>query len=377
MDLFLLTLGGLLGLGALAELLARSWVRSRSEYFILRSYTTTLMRVDRETLPQLESEVRIAINGDGERGPDPPKNWSDTYRVLVAGGSAAECYLLDQETSWPHVIQDELAAQSGRLGARKVHVGNISRSLVACEYIELMLRRVLPRYRRRLDLVILMVGASDVVAWLEKKTPPAMEEGRLSTDYVFDEHPEGPFGWTRSTLALRQVLSRAHKRMTRPVGVRDGAGRTIGRNRAMRARAGDLVDVIPDPAPMVEYFEKYFRRIVETASETGARVLVVRQPWLSKEFTEEENGRLWNFGAGRPYEEEVSEYFSHRVVNLLMGAVDTSAARISEELGVEHVDLMSVLDADFETFYDRLHFTPKGARVVGETVARRILGESS
>ena len=125
MDLFLLTLGGLLGLGALAELLARSWVRSRSEYFILRSYTTTLMRVDRETLPQLESEVRIAINGDGERGPDPPKNWSDTYRVLVAGGSAAECYLLDQETSWPHVIQDELAAQSGRLGARKVHVGNI------------------------------------------------------------------------------------------------------------------------------------------------------------------------------------------------------------------------------------------------------------
>ena len=243
-----------------------------------------------------------------------------TYRVLVAGGSAAECYLLDQETSWPHVIQDELAAQSGRLGARKVHVGNISRSLVACEYIELMLRRVLPRYRRRLDLVILMVGASDVVAWLEKKTPPAMEEGRLSTDYVFDEHPEGPFGWTRSTLALRQVLSRAHKRMTRPVGVRDGAGRTIGRNRAMRARAGDLVDVIPDPAPMVEYFEKYFRRIVETARETGARVLVVRQPWLSKEFTEEENGRLWNFGAGRPYEEEVSEYFSHRVVNLLMGA---------------------------------------------------------
>lgn len=376
LDLLLL-LAGLAVLAVAAEFAARAWIRARGEYSILRANTTTLMHVDRETLPQLEAEVRVVINAEGERGPDPPARWDDTYRVLVAGGSAAECYLLDQETAWPHVVQTELEAHAAALGAAHVHVGNISRSLVACEYIELMLRKVLPRYRRRLDLVILMVGASDVVAWLEKKTPARMEEGRLSTDYVFDEHPEGPFGWTLSTLALRQLVSRLHKRLTRPVGVREGAGKTIGRNRAMRARAGELVDEIPDPKPMLEYFEKYFRRTLETARSSGARVLVVRQPWLRKDFTPEENARLWNFGAGRPYEEEVRTYFSHRVVNELMGAVDASAARIADELGVEHLDLMSVLDHDFETFYDRLHFTPKGARVVGAAIARKVLGAES
>lgn len=373
----LFILGGLALLAVAAEFAARAWIRSRGQYSILRAHTTTLMRVDRETLPQLEPEVRVAINRDGERGPDPPKRWDGTYRVLVAGGSAAECYLLDQESSWPHVVQTELQARAADLGVKRVHVGNVSRSLVACEYIEEMLRKVLPRYKKRLDLVVLMVGASDVVAWLEKKTPDKMEEGRLSTDYVFDEHPEGPFGWTLSTLALRQVISRLHKRLTHPVGVREGAGKTIGRNRAMRARAGELVDEIPDPRPMVEYFEKYFRRTLETAKAAGARVLVVRQPWLRKDFSHEENARLWNFGAGRPYEEEVQTYYSHRVVDELMGAVDASAAKIADELGVEHLDLMSTVDHDFETFYDRLHFTPKGARVVGAAVARKVLGEES
>lgn len=355
-----------------AELGARAWLRRRGEYFVFTPNSSTLLHVDRETLPQLESEVRIEINRDGERGPTPPRHWRDTYRVLVAGGSAAECFLLDQESSWPHVLQELLTPAAERLGARAVHVGNIARSLVACEYIETMLRRVLPRYPR-LDLVVLMVGASDVVGWLEKKTPEHLEEGRVSSDYLFNEHPEGPFGWTFSSLALRQVLSRLHKRLTHPVLVRSGAGKTLAKNRAMRARSGERVDEVPDCGPMLAYFEKFFRRTVQTARSRGARVLVVRQPWLRKELTPEEDALLWNFGAGRPYEEEVKTYYSRRVVDELMSAVDGVAARVARELGVEELDVMPHLDHSFDTFYDELHFTPRGARALAELVAREVL----
>ncbi len=369
----LMAIGTLLLIVA-AEFAARGWLRSRGRYYVLKPFTTTIMRVDKETLPDLEDVVNITINGQGERGDEVPAKGRDVYRVLVAGGSAAECYLLDQESTWPHVLQTALKPHARRLGAEDVHVGSIGRSLVACEYIELMLRKVVPNYDR-LDLCVLMVGASDVVHWLEKKTPRVIRRGQLSVDYVFDVHPEGPYGWTVSTMALRQVISRWYRSLMRPVGHRGSAGKTIGANREMRARARTVLNVTPDHQPMTEYFEESFRKMVAAAQAGAKRVLVVRQPWFHKKFSADERKLLWNFGAGRPYVEEVTVYYAHRVVNELLSAVDACEERVCEEMGVEQLDLQPLLERSFDTYYDYLHLTPKGARDVGLAVARAVLGD--
>ncbi len=354
-----------------SELGARARLRARGGYFVLRRWSRTVMEVDKSSLPTLEDVVTFEVNRDGERGPEPPPDADDVFRVLVCGGSAAECYLLDQATAWPAVVQRVLTPQASRLGARRVHVGNIARSLVACELVELMLRRVLPRYGR-LDAVVLMVGGSDVLAWLEKHAPALAEDLEPRAGDVFDEHPEPPFGWTPRTMALRRLVAFWHRRLLRPVDRRTGAGRRLIGIRAMRAR-GKTLDAVPDPASMLARFERWLRCAIETARSKAPRVLVVRQPWLRKEFTPEEELRLWNFGVGRPYSEEVTTYYSHDVVNRLMSAVDKVAARVAEDLGVESLYLMDRLEHDFGTFYDRLHFAPDGAQRVGEEVADAIL----
>lgn len=366
--------GALAAAFVLAELLARAAIRRRGAYYVLPPYHRAELEVDRETLPSLEPRVRIEVNGDGERGDPLPGDWRDTYRVLVAGGSAAECYLLDQDTQWPAVVQRVLSEpeHARLLGARRVHVGNVSRSLVACEYISEILRRVLPRYPR-LDLVILMVGASDMVAWLERKTPESIAPGKLSDSYVFAEHPNVRFRWTPSGLALRRFLARWNRRLRRPVERRTGAGKTIAKNRRMRANAREILETVPDPAPMLAYFETFFRELLRQARAKGARVLVVRQPCFDKEHTPEEKAVLWNFGVGRPYEEEVTVYYAHPVVAELMHRIDQVAVRVAEEEGVEHLDLMPVLERSLATYYDYLHFTPRGARAVGEAVAAAVL----
>lgn len=376
-EIVALVLGAAVGAFVLAELVARSRIRHRAEYFVLAPYHRAELEVDRETLPSLEPRVRIEVNRDGERGDPTPRDWRETYRVLVAGGSAAECYLLDQETQWPAVVQRVLnePENARRLGARRVHVGNVSRSLVACEYISEILRRVLPRYPR-LDLVVLMVGASDMVAWLEKKTPEAIEPGRLSDSYVFAEHPNTRFRWTLGGLALRRLLARWNRRLRRPVERRSGAGKTIAKNRRMRAAAREIVEEVPDPAPMLAYFETFFRELLRQARAKGARVLVVRQPCFDKQHTPEEQAVLWNFGVGRPYEEEVTVYYAHSVVAELMRRIDQVAVRVSEQEGVEHLDLMPLLERSLATYYDYLHFTPRGARAVGEAVAEAVLARA-
>ena len=368
-------LPALLGYGAVAfvvaELLARLWLSKRGRYFVFKPGTTTLMQVDKETFPDLPPKVRFAINEAGERGGTPPRTWKDTYRVLVAGGSAAECYLLDQEASWPQVLQANLQPRASELGATRVHVGSISRSLVPCECIATMLRHSLPSYER-LDLVVLMVGASDVVNWLEQKTPATLERGQMGIGRSFDVHPEGPFGWTLATLALRRIASFWYHRLGRPIEHREGAGKTIGKNRLMRANAREILDEVPDPTPMAEYFETCFRDMVTVAKDQAKRVLVVRQPWLAKEFTPEEQARLWNFGAGRPYVEEVTTYYAHHVVDSLMQRLDSAQVRVCGELEVEHLDLMPHLERSFDTYYDFLHLTPKGSKRVGELIGDRV-----
>lgn len=357
---------------ALLELGLRAYYRRRGAGWVLEPGSVQVLEIDRETLPSLEAEVRIAVNDDGERGDALPTDWSDTYRVLVAGGSAAECYMLDQPTQWPAVLQRALTERAERLDARRVHVGNIGRSLVRCEYVEWMLRATLPRMPR-LDAVVLMVGASDLVAWLEQGCPSQVESGALDPERCFQQHDLGPYGWQRSRLALRQLVKRIKHRLQPSVSRRERVGKSFAKSRAMRAAAKQMITVTPDPAPMLALYEAWLHRTIEAARSTGARVIVARQPWLQRDFTPEEAKLLWNFGQGRPYEGTVTTYYDIQVVHELLAAVDRSTARVADELGVEACELRSRLDASFETFYDTLHFTPRGAEAVGRLIARALL----
>ena len=123
------------------------------------------------------SGTRGAASARGER----------LYRVLVAGGSQPEGYLLDQDTSWPGAVHAlaRAAATSRHAGrASTVHVGSIARSGVGAEALDLLLAHVLPRYAR-LDAIVILVGASDVLRWLEEGAPSGAAASRVQISDVF------------------------------------------------------------------------------------------------------------------------------------------------------------------------------------------------
>lgn len=361
----------------IAELITRAWLAKHGRYFIWPPWSRTRMELDREALPMLERTTRIEINADGERGDPPPARGERAYRVLVTGGSVAECYFLDQDTAWPAVIQRILNQPENRkrLGVERVHVGNVARSLVTCRHVAHMLAKTLPRYPK-LDAIVLMVGASDLVYWLEQRTPPVLDDSPPPASQVFGAHPEGPFGWTHRNLALRRLASQVRRRWFGQVDVRERAGKRLTKARAMRANAREILREVPDPAPLLAHFDQHFRELVALARTKADRVIVVRQPWFEKEFSPEEARQMWNFGAGRPYEGEVHAYYAHDVVWKLMRLIDARATEIVRETGVEEIDLMPLLERNLDIYYDELHHTPKGCAIVGEIVARAILART-
>ena len=201
------------------------------------------------------------VNRDGERGDEVPRSSEGLYRVLVGGGSQPEGFFLDQDTAWPGALQRllERPEHSSALGASKVHVGSIARSGVGSEALDLILERVLPRYPR-LQPIIILVGASDVLRWLEQGAPPCARLRRARRTFSA-AIPSGPFGWKPRRARADGAAAEGPAALA-PAGrqVHERAGSWIGQARAMRARAKMIRPTMPDPAPMLDHFERHFRR---------------------------------------------------------------------------------------------------------------------
>jgi lysophospholipase L1-like esterase len=360
-----------------AELAARWWLRVESAYYVLPPGLRLRLQIDRDSFPELEPVVRFDVNSDGERGNEVPRlgPGESLYRVLVVGGSQPEGYLLDQDTSWPGALHQRLNAPDAlrAIGASKAHAGSIARSGVGSEALDLLLGRVLPRYSR-LSAIVILVGASDVLRWLEEGAPFA-PSSPLAIAELFRCHPEGPFGWTSSTSAAMELLRRTHRLLLHPEQVHQRAGKWIAKARAMRAGAKVIRSTMPEPGPMLDHFDRHLRRIVQQARAHADRVVVVRQSWFDKEtaLTPEEASHMWHGGGGQAWREDVTTYYSIEVTSKLMALLDARAARVAEELDVEQIDLRAILEPSLANYYDFFHLTPSGARIVASAVARLLV----
>ncbi|MFM7280598.1 MAG: hypothetical protein ACKO32_02335, partial [Planctomycetia bacterium] len=253
--------------------------------------------------------------------------------------------------------------------------GNIARSLVPCRAIRYQLEKLLPQLPHS-DAALLMVGASDLVTWLEQHTPAQIDPGGYTLDSIFGLQPERSFGWKPGQLALRRAAASALRALLRPVERRETSGKRLAANRAMRAGAKQILEDIADPAPMLQRYEADLREVLRALKRHSKRVVVVQQMWLEKSLTPEEARQLWMFAAGRPYKEQVDAYYAHEVIWPLMRAIYDIGGRVAREEGVEALDLQQRVPRDLEHYYDDMHHTPEGCALVARLIADHLTGES-
>ncbi|HWC74397.1 MAG TPA: hypothetical protein VG454_10720 [Gemmatimonadales bacterium] len=369
---------GVLALAAcvvVAEIASRWWLRHRSHYHVWPPHARIEIRMDPDIFPELERRCRFYINADGERGGDVRSDEPGLYRILVVGGSAVECYGLDQPTSWPGALERLLNTPESRtaLGARRVHVGNIGHSGVGSAELEIILERVLPQYDH-LDAILIMVAASDVYHWLEEGAHPAQAPSCVPESLLFAEHPRQRFGWKPREWALVELANRWRRRWFKRLEIKERAGTWCANARRMRAAATEVRTEMPDPTVVLDNFAAHFSRVLRAARAKADRVLVVRQPWFDGEYTSEELSHFWQGGVGKAWKETLTVYYSLSVVNRLLDCVDARVARVADVFGVPHLDLRPVVTGRLRHYYDHDHHTAAGAAVIARAVADAFLG---
>jgi hypothetical protein len=157
------------------------------------------------------------------------------------------------------------------------------------------------------------------------------------------------------------------------VKVNRHTGRWYVEARAMRARAKTILNSCPDPAPMLDDFERHCMSLLKRAQTQSDRVLIIRQPWFDAVFSPKEAAQMWHGGRGQVWREEVTTFYSFDVVSDLMRALSQRTDEIARRCNIEQLDLMTVLEPSLDTYYDCFHFAPAGSRTVAEAVAAAVL----
>ncbi|NWG13108.1 MAG: hypothetical protein HXY20_06195 [Acidobacteria bacterium] len=257
------------------------------------------------------------------------------------------------------------------LGASDAHVGNVGKSGVDSRALKLILEKVLPQYYPPLDLVITMVGASDILRWLEIGAPAGECARPLSASECFCRHPDVDFSWDPRRTALSH-LARNLRQQRRSSA---GTASWFRRARQMRANASTIIRNVPDATAVCAAYAAHLEGIVSVVRAHARHLIVARQPWFAKEvYSPQEEAAFWQGGIGKAYrQDKVSTYYSAQVLSELMQKIDDITVGVANRASIPHVDLRPALEMSLESFYDQFHMRATASEPIARCLMPVIL----
>ncbi len=358
--------------GAVGVELALRWYwRHRSRSFVNYPNSRLTLYPHPDISEHLDKAVECRTNELGDRGGPVPKGPGRVMRGLVLGGSAAECMFLDQEKSWPAVLETLLqkASGEGRLPQGRVYIGNVARSLVNPQGLLRVASQILPE-REPQDWIIIMTGNSVVVHWMTHGAGLKAAVPLYSDDDLFAVCPGTQFTWTLKGSATRRALAFA-KRRWRPQ-VLQNAGRFLLKNRRMRAAATQFVKL--PPVAESRYFAEscqYLRELIRLCRQHASRVIVIGQGWLEYDALSPEQAKLPWFGCVGDLKD--SHFASLKSLSDAFEVVHRATLALAREEGAETLDARQMVPGRIGLLYDDGHYSNTGSRMLAESLTEYIL----
>ncbi len=364
---------GILLLAFAAELSARFFLKHILRPFVHIPHTHLKWHLNPNAFPALhQRDVTYRVNSQGERGDEPPPG-KDCFRVLVLGGSAAECGLLDQHKTWSAQLQAILNQPQSLsiLGHSRAHVGLVARSEFDSTAVCQMLEALHPAYPN-LGALIIMTGFSDFLRWLGAGAPATCLPSDIPLETIFFNHPK--IAYSLKHLAIKDLYKYLRIVIFHAITHHPSIGNHNASERASRALIQNHATLPSTPEHVFDKYIQNLRRLIALSRSQNYRIIFIRQPWLEKpSFTQEEERHLWSGRIGHPKDRAPARFLSHSDLFKLCKHSDAITTDVCNEYGVENVDLRAHLPSRIGIYSDHFHFCEEGARFVAQIVAKQIL----
>jgi lysophospholipase L1-like esterase len=297
-------------------------------------------------LPGMSPIVTHTTNSMGFRGEEPPDDWNGWLTIVTIGGSTTHCYYMDDLKTWSHLLQENL-----REARPDTWVGNGGFSGHSTVAHVLFMREIIPAVLP--DIAVLLTGTNDLI--YSTRFDPG-DEG------IGDERASSGYGIIASSRLL-QIIN---------IWIRGSFG-------DMHVLSENLLPYVPIPldgsemelpedlmdlCTSLDEYSDNVREIIRLGRASGTRIIFMTQPSLW------EDTDYWR-GIQESYywEEREDSRLSAATVWRMLEIFNSELLSICSSEGIPCLDLASMVPHSPEYFYDGMHFTEAGARLVSDLLA--------
>ena len=327
------------------------------DYYVWPPYLNEVFLPNSSIMSGITGASFFTINELGYRGPL-IKDKDKEYRILTMGGSTTEELYLDDNETWPYLLMKNLNMTND---GRQIIAMNIGKSGHNTRDHIIQLKSLIPLYKP--DLVILMVGANDMLLKLSKR-------------WVWKPFDENTYDYTKSFSYISdysfkssisyKIYNMLSWELDSQFKEQDVVGDSIMESRLERKNSKSIINEIPDLALALDDYEGNLGRLIEIAQENNVSVIFSTQPFLWKEnMSKEEDSSLWmttdfngNFYPVKTMSDSM-EKFNLRLLSFCAKNKKTVC-----------FDLERKVPKSLNYFYDDMHFNENGAEFVAEQFAR-------
>jgi len=308
------------------------------------------LQIQNGDLPGVSRTGVFSTNRWGMRGEEPPEDWREWQTIVCVGGSTTRCCILDDERTWPWLLQEDLRRVNPR-----TWVGNAGvpgHSTVA--HVVLM-QEVIPRIEP--DFVIFLIG-------LNERGNFDLEPA--STTRAYRHHDQEMWTWIFRHSRIVQTAYYLRKAYIDKVPV-------VGNSWPFRMDTeplpepeltlpSDLHDLLVDP----DLTKSNVRRMIELARENGAVPIILTQPLL---YEDTPRWRSILDNNIHPRDGCISAATLARLVNM----VNQDIIDVCVEEGADYYDLSSAIPNSEDLYYGGIHYSEAGAALIADSVSAYLI----
>lgn len=298
-------------------------------------------------LDGVSNRCRLTTNRWGLRGEEPPRRWDEAFTIITVGGSTTFCSYLNDDKTWPALLQTKLRAR----GRPETWVGNAGANGQTSRSHLILMEDIVAKARP--DMTIFLMGINDVMLNVDNSRAQ------------FDEDNPYRRSWKVKLYAksyLVQQLFDVYVAFFHKSILAEGAVSNLKEQPFQGTRMTD--DQLVAAMPHLGEYQKNLERLIKRCKELGIRPLFMTQPLLfeDNEHWRTVNGMNWTKISNGP--------MAASDMGRMMDRYNSAMKQLCQQNGVECLDLAAIVPRTREYFFDLCHVTEKGAELEAETIQR-------
>ena len=346
---FLILFGTIVAL-LLLEVLLRFYnplqARIKGNHIVLATNKT--YHIKNDIIKGLDPEITVTRNSLGFRGPNPPADMANDLTIVTIGGSTTQCFFLSEDQTWTAQLGKELENSLSHVWINNAGLdGHSTRG-----HIVLLEDFILALHPK---VALFLVGANDVAS----SSVGEWDAENIKSGLLFDS----PKAFVKSLSAYSEVVALLLNGYRSYTAYKTG----LIHQQIDLKRQGYLdISEAEQKASFEEnasqaYLKGYderLKKIIELCRKGGIEPVFITQPLLAgfgtDDLTGVDLGRIHAYGprqTGKMYWDVVEAY-------------NDVTRREGQESNVPVIDLARQMPKSSRYFYDFIHYTPEGARVI-------------